>query len=70
MTKAVRIHETGGPEVLKYEDVDEGDVGQDQVRLKHTAIGLNYIDVYQRSGLYPLGDLPLTLGMEAAGVIE
>ncbi len=70
MTKAVRIHETGGPEVLKYEDVETGDVGPDQVRLKHTAIGLNYIDVYQRSGLYPLGDLPLTLGMEAAGVIE
>ena len=70
MTKAVRIHETGGPEVLKYEDVDIGDVGEGEVRLKQTAIGLNYIDVYQRSGLYPLGDLPLTMGMEAAGVIE
>ncbi|MBC8338656.1 MAG: quinone oxidoreductase [Alphaproteobacteria bacterium] len=70
MTKAIRIHEYGGPEVLKYEDVDIGDVGPGQVRLRQTAIGLNFIDVYQRTGLYPLGDLPKTLGMEAAGVIE
>ena len=70
MTKAIRIHQAGGPEVLQYEDVDIGDVGQDEVRLKHTAIGLNFIDVYQRSGMYPIGDLPKTLGMEAAGVIE
>jgi NADPH:quinone reductase len=70
MTKVVRIHEHGGPEVLQYEDVDIGPIGPGQVRLKQTAIGLNYIDVYQRSGLYPLGDLPKTLGMEAAGVIE
>ena len=70
MTKAIRIHEYGGPEVLRYEDVDIGDVGPGQVRLRQTAIGLNFIDVYQRTGLYPLGDLPKTLGMEAAGVIE
>lgn len=70
MTKAIRIHEHGGPEVLKYEDVDLGDVGPGEVRLRHNAIGLNFIDVYQRTGLYPLGDLPKTLGMEAAGVIE
>jgi len=70
MTKAIRIHEHGGPEVLKYEDVDLGDVGPGEVRLRHSAIGLNFIDVYQRTGLYPLGDLPKTLGMEAAGVIE
>ena len=70
MTKAVRIHETGGPEVLTYEDVDLGDVGKGEVRLKQTAIGLNFIDVYQRTGMYPIGDLPKTLGMEAAGVIE
>ena len=50
--------------------MDIGDVGPDEVRLKHTAIGLNFIDVYQRSGMYPIGDLPKTLGMEAAGVIE
>ena len=70
MTKAIRIHQAGGPEVLQYEDVDIGDVGPDEVRLKHTAIGLNFIDVYQRSGMYPIGNLPKTLGMEAAGVIE
>ena len=70
MTKAIRIHETGGPEVLTYEDVDIGDVGAGQVRLKQTAIGLNFLDVYQRTGMYPIGDLPKTLGMEAAGVIE
>jgi len=70
MTKAVRIHESGGPEVLKYEDVDIGKVGPGQVRLKQSAIGLNFIDVYQRTGMYDIGELPKTLGMEAAGVIE
>ncbi|MCH6588115.1 MAG: quinone oxidoreductase [Proteobacteria bacterium] len=69
MTKAIRIHETGGPEVLRWEDVEVGAPGPGQVRLTHTAVGLNYIDTYQRSGLYPL-DLPLTLGMEGAGVVE
>jgi len=70
MTKAIRIHAHGGPEELKWEDVDVGDPGPGEVRLKHTAVGLNFIDVYQRTGLYPLGDLPKTLGMEGAGVIE
>jgi NADPH2:quinone reductase len=69
MTKAIRIHETGGPEVLCWEDTEVGHPGAGQVRLRHTAIGLNYIDTYQRSGLYPL-ELPLTLGMEAAGIVE
>jgi NADPH2:quinone reductase len=69
MNKAIRIHKTGGPEVLKLEDVQLGEPGEGQVRLKHTAIGLNFIDCYHRSGLYPV-DLPLTLGSEAAGVIE
>jgi NADPH:quinone reductase len=69
MTKAIRINETGGPEVLKWEDVDLADPSEGEVRLKHTAIGLNFIDCYQRSGLYPI-ELPLTLGTEAAGVIE
>ena len=69
MTKAIRIHETGGPEVLRWEDVEVGAPGPGQVRLTHTAVGLNYIDTYQRSGLYPL-ELPLTLGMEGAGVVE
>lgn len=69
MTKAIRIHETGGPEVLRWEDVEVGKPASGQVRLRHTAVGLNYIDTYQRSGLYPL-DLPITLGMEAAGIVE
>ncbi len=70
MTKAIRIHETGGPEVLKWEDVEVGAPGPGQVRLKHTAVGLNFIDIYQRTGLYPLGEFPITMGMEGAGVIE
>jgi NADPH2:quinone reductase len=69
MTKAIRIHEHGGPEVLRWEDVEVGAPGPGQVRVKHSAIGLNYIDTYQRSGLYPL-QLPLALGMEGAGVVE
>ncbi|NQV56686.1 MAG: quinone oxidoreductase [Rhodospirillales bacterium] len=69
MTKAIRIHEHGGPEVLKWEDVEVGDPGVGEVRIRHTAVGLNFIDCYQRSGLYPM-DLPLTLGTEGAGVIE
>ncbi len=70
MTKAIRIHQHGGPEVLVWEDVEVGTPGAGQVRLRQTAVGLNYIDVYQRDGLYPLGEMPVTLGMEAAGVIE
>jgi NADPH:quinone reductase len=70
MTKAIRIHETGGPEVLKWEDVTLGDPAAGEARVRHTAVGLNYIDVYGRSGLYPLPELPHTLGMEAAGVVE
>ena len=70
MTKAIRIHETGGPEVLTWEDVEVGDPGEGEVRIRHTAVGLNFIDIYQRSGLYPLPDLPLTLGTEGAGVVE
>ncbi len=70
MTKAIRIHETGGPELLKWEDVDVGSPGAEEVRIRHTAIGLNFIDVYHRTGLYPVGDLPKVLGMEGAGVVE
>jgi len=69
MTKAIRIHENGGPEVMRWEDVDVGAPGPGQVRIKHSAVGLNFLDTYQRSGLYPL-PLPLTLGMEGAGVVE
>lgn len=54
MSKAIRIHETGGPEVLKWEDTDPGSPAKGQVKLKQSACGLNYIDVYGRSGLYPV----------------
>ncbi len=70
MTKAVRIHKTGGPEVLRYEDVEVGKPGAGEVVLKQDAVGLNYIDVYHRTGLYPLPALPAAIGMEAAGVVE
>ncbi len=69
MTGQYRIHETGGPEKLIWEDVDLGEPAADQVLIRHTAIGLNFIDTYHRSGLYPLA-LPSALGVEAAGVIE
>ena len=70
MTKAIRIHETGGPEVLQWEDIDVGEPGKGQARLRQTACGLNYIDVYGRTGLYPVGDFPAILGMEAVGTVE
>lgn len=69
MTRAVRIHRTGGPDVLTVETVDAGRPGAGEVLIRQTAVGLNFIDTYQRSGLYPLA-LPATLGMEAAGVVE
>ena len=69
MPKAIRIHKPGGPEVLQWEDVEVGDPGPGQVRVRHHAVGLNYIDVYHRSGLYPL-PYPSGLGLEAAGVVE
>ncbi len=70
MTKAIQIHQTGGPEVLKWEEIQVGDPGPNQVRLKQTACGLNYIDVYGRTGLYPVTEFPAILGMEAAGIVE
>jgi NADPH:quinone reductase len=70
MTRAIRIHETGGPEVLRWEDVEVGQPGAGQVRLVQSAVGLNYIDVYHRTGLYPLPELPVTIGLEAAGTVE
>jgi len=69
MVKAIRFARIGGPEVLTWEDVAVGDPGPGQVRIRHTAVGLNYIDTYHRSGLYPM-PLPSGLGGEAAGVIE
>lgn len=70
MTMAIRIHRTGGPEVLQWEQVEVGDPSAGQVRLRQLACGLNYIDVYGRSGMYPVGDLPAIIGMEAVGVVE
>jgi NADPH2:quinone reductase len=69
MAHAIRIHETGGPEKLKWEEVEVGNPGPGQVRVRNKAVGLNFIDIYQRSGLYPL-PLPFTLGSEGAGVVE
>ena len=69
MTRAIRFHQTGGPEVLQMDDVALPPPGAGEVRIKHTAIGLNYIDTYHRSGLYPL-PLPSGIGLEAAGVVE
>ena len=67
--KAVRIEAFGGPEELKFFDAEVGEPGPGQIRIRHRAIGLNFIDIYQRTGVYPLS-LPVTLGMEGAGEIE
>lgn len=69
MTKAIRCFSNGGPEVMEYVDVDVGEPGAGEARVRHHAIGLNYIDVYFRTGLYPQ-PLPAGLGMEGAGVVE
>jgi NADPH2:quinone reductase len=70
MTKAIQIHQTGGPEVLRWEEIQVGNPRASQVRLKQTYCGLNYIDVYGRTGLYPVPGFPATLGMEAVGIVE
>ncbi len=67
--KAIRFHQPGGPEVMKYEDIDLAAPGAGEVRIRHTAVGLNYIDTYHRSGAYPL-PMPSGIGLEAAGVVE
>ncbi|HEY1722595.1 MAG TPA: quinone oxidoreductase [Magnetospirillaceae bacterium] len=69
MTKAIRIHATGGPEVMKWEDIEVGAPGPGQALVRHTAVGFNFIDIYHRNGLYPL-PLPHPIGMEGAGIIE
>ncbi len=68
MAQAIRFHETGGPEVLKWEEVSVGEPGPGQVRVRNGAVGLNYIDTYHRSGLYPM-PLPSGIGMEGAGTV-
>jgi NADPH2:quinone reductase len=69
MAKAVRFHRTGGPEVLQVDEMPVGEPGPGQVRIRHTAIGVNFIDTYQRAGLYPMS-LPQVAGNEGAGVVE
>jgi NADPH2:quinone reductase len=69
MTQAIRVHAYGGPEVLKWEKVEVGEPGPGEVRIKQTAVGLNYIDVYSRTGFYPQASLPFIPGMEGAGVV-
>ena len=70
MAHAIRIHACGGPEVLKWEEIAVGDPGPGEVRLRQHAVGLNYIDIYHRTGLYKLAALPAVIGMEGAGVVE
>ena len=70
MVKAIRIHRTGGPDAMRWEDVEVGAPGPGEVRIRHEAVGLNYIDVYFRTGLYPAPSLPFSPGMEGAGVVE
>ncbi len=69
MTKAIRIHAYGGPDVMKWEDVPAPEPGPGEALVKQDAVGLNYIDVYFRTGLYKAPSLPVTIGMEGAGVV-
>src|ERR1700744_2141168 len=69
MTHAIRFHQTGGPEVLTWEEVKLGKPGPGEARIRHTAVGLNFVDIYIRSGVYP-SQLPSGLGGEGAGVVE
>jgi NADPH2:quinone reductase len=69
MPKAIRIHQQGGAEVLQWEDVQVGDPGPGEARVRHKACGLNFVDVYQRSGLYKV-PLPSGMGTEGSGVVE
>jgi len=69
MPHAIRIHQPGGPEVMQWEEVSVGDPGPNEARVRHTAVGLNYIDTYHRSGLYKLA-MPSGLGSEGAGIVE
>jgi len=70
MPKAIRVHEYGGPEVMAYEDVERREPGPGQIRVKLTAIGVNFIDIYFRSGAYKAAQLPFTPGKEGAGTVD
>ena len=69
MAKAIRFHRQGGPEVLQVDDVPVGEPGPGQIRIRHTAIGVNFVDIYQRSGLYPM-QMPATGGNEGVGIVD
>jgi len=70
MPKAIRMYKTGGPEVMVWEDYEPGKPGSGEALVRHEAVGVNFIDVYHRTGLYPLPSLPATPGMEGAGIVE
>ena len=70
MGKGIRIYETGGPEVMRWEDFNPGNPVEGEVLVRHEAVGLNFIDVYHRTGLYPLPSLPAVPGVEGAGIVE
>jgi NADPH2:quinone reductase len=70
MSHAIQVHKPGGPEAMLWEEVQVGDPGKGQVRLRQSAVGLNYIDVYFRTGMYPAPSSPFTPGMEGVGVVE
>ncbi|MAF49508.1 MAG: alcohol dehydrogenase catalytic domain-containing protein [Rhodospirillales bacterium] len=70
MTKAISVYETGGPEVLKWEDVEVNEPGEGQIRVRHTAVGLNLVETYVRAGIDPNPGLPIRLGSGGAGVVE
>src|SRR6201990_501444 len=69
MSHAIRFHKAGGPEVLVWEEIPLGKPGPGEARIRHTAVGLNFVDIYNRSGVYPV-PLPSGLGSEGAGVVE
>src|SRR5262245_31357240 len=70
MSHAIRFHATGGPDVLRWEEVDPGAPSRGEALVRETAVGLNFLDVYERTGLYPVGMLPSGIGREGAGVVE
>ena len=70
MPKAIMVHAIGGPEVLRFEEYDPGMPGPGEALVRHEAIGVNFIDIYHRIGLYPLPHLPAVIGMEGAGIVE
>src|SRR3954452_21936083 len=69
MTRAIRFHQPGGPEVLVWEEVTLGRPGPGEARIRHAAVGVNFVDIYYRSGVYPV-QLPSGLGIEGAGVVK